>query len=51
MSLLCFSIDFNLKRETDSIFTFRMNPGTQDEIQSSGITFFSKCLAETINMV
>ena len=51
MSLLYFSIDWNLKSETGSAFTSRTNPWTQNEIQSSGITFFSTCSEEAINTV
>ena len=39
MSLLYFSVDLNLKTETGRAFTSRTNPETQDEIQSSEITF------------
>ena len=39
MSLLYFSINLNLKTETGRVFTSRTNPETQDEIQSSEITF------------
>ena len=39
MSLLYFSVNLNLKTETGRAFTSRTNPETQDEIQSSEITF------------
>ena len=51
MPLLYFSIDLNLKSEAGSAFTSRTNPWTQNEIQSRGITFFSRCSAEAINTV